>query len=105
MTQYIRIEGRARQFGGAQAYFRRWCDQRAVRLYQRGYGFYLCRRCLHLAYESEREDAVDRAFRRLAKIKRRLGGDPDYFAVFPPAGRRGRGFQARRSLSQYGFGF
>jgi hypothetical protein len=56
-----------------------------VKLYQRsGCGFYRCRGCQNLAYQSQREDACDRAFRRLAKIKRRLGGDPDYFVQFLP---------------------
>lgn len=54
-----------------------------MKLY-RGTGFYLCRRCHHLAYECQREDECDRAFRRLGKIKRRLGGDPDILAPFPP---------------------
>lgn len=30
VTQYIRVERRARHSGGAQAYFRCWCDQRAA---------------------------------------------------------------------------
>jgi hypothetical protein len=30
VSQYIRVERRARHFGGAQAYFRCGCDQRAV---------------------------------------------------------------------------
>jgi len=87
VTQYIRVErvpGHFR-FGGSRPYFRCWCDRRAERLYQlRGRGFYRCRRCHNLAYQCQRESAVDRAFRRLGKIKARLGGDPDYFAPFPP---------------------
>lgn len=87
VTQYIRVERVPRHFGGSQPYFVcRRCDQRAVKLY-RGSGCYLCRRCHNLAYECQREDAVDRAFRRLGKIKARLGGDPDILAPFPPKPR------------------
>jgi hypothetical protein len=61
------------------------CDQRAVKLFQlyRGSGFYLCCRCHHLVYQSQREDACARAFRSVSKIKKRLGVDPDVFAPFP----------------------
>jgi hypothetical protein len=85
VTQYIKVERRPCHFGGTRHYFRCWCDRPAVKLYQRSsYGFYRCRRCYKLVYQSQREDACDRAFRAAAKIKRRLGGDPDYFAPFPP---------------------
>lgn len=85
VTQYVRVErvsGRFR-FGGSRAYFRCWCDRRAEKLYQPGYGFCRCRQCHHLAYESEREDDSDRASRAAGKIKERLGGDPDILAPFP----------------------
>lgn len=87
--QYIQLERIPRHFGGTQAYFRCWCDRRASKLYQlrRGYGFFRCRRCLRLAYTCQREDAVDRAFRAVGKIKARLGGDPDWTAPFPPKPR------------------
>lgn len=87
VTQYIRVERVPRRFGearsGTRHHFRCWCDRRAVKLYQRGCGFYRCRRCLHLAYPCEREDALDRALRRIGKIQVRLGGDPDPEAPFP----------------------
>jgi hypothetical protein len=86
MTQYIKVDcvpGRFR-FSGSRPYFRCWCDRRAVKLYQRGYGFHRCRQCHQLVYQSHRQDACDRAFRRIGKIKARLGGDPDYEAPFPP---------------------
>lgn len=61
------------------------CDRPAVKLYQcTSYGFYRCRRCLDLAYESKREGACDRAFGAAGKIKWRRGGDPDFLALFPP---------------------
>jgi hypothetical protein len=86
VTQYIHVERRLCHLGGARAFFRCCsCDRPTVKLYQRsGCGFYRCRRCQNLAYPSQREDAVDRAFRRAGKIKQRLGGDPDYLAPFPP---------------------
>lgn len=87
MTQYVKVErvaGRHR-FGGNWPYFRCWCDRRCEKIYQlRGRGFYRCRRCRDLRYQCQREDACNRAFRRIGKIKQRLGGDPDYEAPFPP---------------------
>jgi hypothetical protein len=84
--QYIKIERVPGQFrfGGSRPYFRCWtCDRRAEKLYQLGgRGFYRCRRCLNLAYPCQREDACGRAYRRLGKIKARLGAD--YAAPFPP---------------------
>lgn len=88
VTQYLRVERVPRHFGGVRPYFRCWCGRRAEKLYQLcGHGFYRCRRCQNLAYQSQREDAADRAFRRLGKIKARLGGDPDILASFPPKPR------------------
>lgn len=83
VRQYIDVERRPCHFGGARPYFRCWCDRRAVKLY-RGGGFYRCRQCHRLAYESQREDDLDRAFRSGSKIKQRLGGDPNWLEPFPP---------------------
>jgi hypothetical protein len=84
VIQYIRVDRVPhRPFGGTQPYFVCWCGRRAVKLY-RGYGFFRCRQCYRLAYESQQEDAFGRAMRCAAKIKRRLGGDPDFLAPFPP---------------------
>jgi hypothetical protein len=45
---------------------------------------YLCRRCHQLAYQSQSENAADRAQRSAGKIRQRLGGDPDRGAPLPP---------------------
>jgi hypothetical protein len=34
-----------------------WCDRRVVKLYQRGHGFYRCRRCHNLSYEATASSA------------------------------------------------
>jgi hypothetical protein len=102
VQQFIHIARRPRHFGGAQAYFRcSRCDRAALKLCQPGCGFYRCRRCLRLAYPSEREDAVGRAFRAAGKIKGRLGRDPDYFAPFPPKPRDMRWRTYERRWHEY----
>jgi hypothetical protein len=100
VTQYIHVDRVPRHFGGTQPYFICWCGRRVVKLY-RGCGFYKCRQCHRLAYQSQQEDAFaramrsaskikrrlggsPRAMRSASKIKRRLGGSPDWGAPFPP---------------------
>lgn len=55
---------------------------RLVKLYLHR-GVFLCRRCHDLPYATERSGEYDRAVMQAAKIKRRLGGDPDMLARFP----------------------
>jgi hypothetical protein len=62
-----------------------------AKLYFRN-GMFLCRRCHQLAYASEREREMDRALRSVAKIRLRLGGNPDPMARFP---RKPKGMQQR----------
>ena len=59
------------------------CDRRVAKLHAAG-RYFLCRHCYRLAYASQSEDAWDRTRRRAGKIRRRLGGDPDMIAPFPP---------------------
>jgi hypothetical protein len=88
-AEAIRIVHAPCRFGGTQPYFicpGRWrigCGRRVVKLY-RGHGFYLCRAYHRISYASQSEDAMARALRRAGKIKRRLGGSPDWAASFPP---------------------
>jgi len=101
LTQCIPLERIPRHFGGTQTYFRCWSgDRRAVRRYSRR-GFYLCRRCHHLAYECEREDACERTFCRFGKIKQRLGGNSDCLAPFQP---KPKGMW-RRTYQHFGYQF
>jgi hypothetical protein len=50
------------------------CGRRVAVLYLRNIGFG-CRKCCRIAYASQSEDAMDRAWRRQAKIERKLDED------------------------------
>lgn len=70
-------------FGGMRPWFRcPGCGRRCAVLYWTG-GRFLCRCCLGLAYPSQRESPAERAKRRAAKIRKRLGGDPWIHAPLP----------------------
>ncbi|MDP9478069.1 MAG: hypothetical protein M3R38_20705 [Actinomycetota bacterium] len=69
-------------FGGERPWFvcpGKGCDRHVAILY--GPGRLLCRQCRDLAYESQREDRIDRAKRRAEKARSRL----------PPSGLRPKG--------------
>lgn len=92
------------RFGGTRPYFicpgmpyRAACSHRVVKLYCHD-GLYLCRRCHHLAYASENEDEMSRVQRRARKIRRRVGGSPDWGAPFPqrPKGMWQRTYERMR---------
>lgn len=73
------------------------CRQRVVKLYGAG-RYFLCRHCYRLAHASQSEGALDRALRRVNKMKQRLGGEPGLVAPFPPKpkGMWGRTYQRLR---------
>ncbi len=78
------------RYGGARPYFLCpgevkgvACDRRVGKLYGSG-RYFLCRHCYRLAHACQSEGALDRTRRRAGKIRRRLGGDPDMVAPFPP---------------------
>ena len=60
------------------------CGRRAVKLYLEGPSL-CCRTCADLTYASQRERELDRAIRRSAKIKRRIGGHGALLEPFPDA--------------------
>ncbi len=59
------------------------CRQRVAKLYLGG-GYFLCRSCLDLAHESQREDSATRLTSKAQKIRRRLGGSASLMDPFPP---------------------
>jgi hypothetical protein len=52
------------------------CQSRRAVLFSAG-GVFRCRRCHGLAYESTREDAIERANQRIVTLQRKLQGPPD----------------------------
>jgi hypothetical protein len=59
-------------FGGERQWFRcPCCANRALVLYLRGVRF-VCRGCSRVAYASQSEDAMDRAWRKQSKLEARL---------------------------------
>ena len=59
------------------------CRRRVAKLYGPG-RYFLCRHCYRLSYASQSEDAMDRARRRVGKIRIRLGGRSDMPEFTPP---------------------
>jgi hypothetical protein len=86
----VAVEWTPCHFGGDRAWFRcPACGRRAAILY--GANVFVCRRCLHLAYESQREAPHYRALHKAQGIHEKLGGtgiidDP----VFKPKGMHWR---------------
>ncbi len=77
-------------FGGHRAWFRcPACHRRAAILY--GAEEFVCRHCLHLVYESQREAPCDRALRKAQGIHEKLGGTGVTFdPIFKPKGMHWR---------------
>lgn len=72
MDQRVPIHRTKCHFGGSRLWFGcPRCDRRIAVLYLRNRGF-ACRKCNRIAYSSQSEDAMGRAWRKEAKIERRL---------------------------------
>jgi hypothetical protein len=73
-------------YGGQRPWFRcpGWgCGRRVAKLYLGG-GYFRCRHCLDLVYESQREDAPTRLITAAQQIRRQLGGGVSPLEPFPP---------------------
>lgn len=85
VQERVEIEWAPCRFGGSRPWFLcpgAGCGRRVARLYQ-GPRYFLCRHCLSLAYESQREGDGNRALRRAQRIRRRLGGSGSMAEPFP----------------------
>ena len=73
VSQCVRIESTSCGFGGSRSWFAcPCCSRRIAVLYIRS-GRFACRHCQRVAYSSQSEDGIGRAWRRQAGIERRLG--------------------------------
>ena len=81
-------------YGGARAWFRcpaRGCGRRVAILY--GGAIFACRHCYRLAYPSQREPPYDRAARRAAQNRARLGRETG--TLNGPGRRKPKGMHGR----------
>ena len=81
---WVNVEWTPCHYGGQRAWFRcpgMGCGRRVAILYCRG--IFVCRQCHNLNYQSQHEQAHDRALARLQKIRVRLGGHAGLDYPFP----------------------
>lgn len=72
VTQHVPLDRTSCHYGGARPWFRcPRCSRRVAVLFHRG-GLFRCRTCSGVAYCSQAEDAVGRAWRRQSKLEARL---------------------------------
>jgi hypothetical protein len=72
-------------FGGERPWFicpGAECARRVAVLYGPG-RYFLCRHCYDLVYESQRENAMNRALHKAQSIRERLGGSASMMEPFP----------------------
>ncbi len=61
----------------------RACHRRVAKLYL-GSGYFLCRHCHDLSYETRQVGRKNSALRKCQKIRQRLGGSANMMEPFPP---------------------
>jgi hypothetical protein len=61
------------------------CGRRVQKLYLPPHQgpYFGCRHCYHLGYDSRNQDAKMRAILKAQRIRRRLGGSPSLYELFP----------------------
>jgi hypothetical protein len=72
-------------FGGERPWFvcpRAECNRRVAILYGPG-RYFLCRHCYDRVYESQRDNAIERALHKAQSIRERLGGSANMMEPFP----------------------
>lgn len=92
----VKLDWTTCNFDGQRPWFLcpvRGCGRRVAILYISSIPF--CRKCLHLAYASQRETPDDRAARRADKIREKLGWEPGIL--------NGRGWSKPKGMHQRTF--
>jgi hypothetical protein len=72
-------------FGGERPWFicpGAGCGRRVAVLYGPG-RYFLCRHCYELVYESQRNNAIERALHKAQSIRKHLGGSANMMEPFP----------------------
>jgi hypothetical protein len=99
VEQHVALSSVPAAFGGSRTYFLcpgAGCGQRNSILYFFARGSFRCRHCAGLAYESNRENSMQRARRRANKLRARLGWPQQRALAVPiavkPKGMWGRTF-------------
>jgi len=85
VTELIALAWTPCHYGGQRPWFicPGWgCGRRVAKLHLGG-GYFLCRHCLDLVYERQREDQATRLISKAQKIRRRLGGSASLMEPFP----------------------
>lgn len=84
--QFVDLEWMPQHLGGARPWWRcPSCGSRRAVLYLAGW--FACRGCHDLAYESQQEDTLSRRTRRVLKLKERLGWDSTMWEKWGPKPR------------------
>ena len=85
---------------GSVSLSRASCGRRVAILYCSRY--FVCRHCLNLSYESQKENAIQRVDRRAWALRERCGGWGSLFDPFPgrPKGMHRRTYRDLRSSMQ-----
>ncbi len=85
VRESVTLEWTPCNFGGERPWFLCpgvRCGRRVAVLYGPG-KYFLCRHCYDLRYESQRENKMHRALRRVQNIRERLGGSRSMMEPFP----------------------
>jgi hypothetical protein len=81
----VPLEWTACNFGGERPWFicpGAGCGRRVAVLYGPG-RYFLCRHCYDLVYESQRNNAIERALHKAQSIRKHLGGSANMMEPFP----------------------
>jgi hypothetical protein len=100
VEQEIFIEWTPCNYGGRRPWFICRCSRRVAVLYAAG-KLFRCRKCYGLIHRSANESKHNRNYRKMVKIRRRLGYDNDIMKpmIFKPKGMHYTTF--RRLLDEY----
>lgn len=105
VRQVITLDWTPCHYGGQRPWFRcPGCQRRVAVLCSAGQWF-LCRHCYDLPYSSQQETPADRRYRKVRKIRDRLGASPNLMAsIWPwqkPTGMHWRTWERLRAQEEH----